>query len=113
MASEFAKSNVALDAAIAKCTSMEEIREVTKANLANSGVITRDQESLLYGVIVNPGARQMPQSDSPMPAQPQAAPTCSRVVYPHLNDRYELTGSSEAELDAQESRIRQMFGSQQ
>jgi hypothetical protein len=45
-------------------------------------------------------------------ARPAQEPTCFRVVYPHGNNRFEIYGTSEAQLDAQERQIRAMFGGQ-
>jgi hypothetical protein len=42
----------------------------------------------------------------------QSGGTHYRVIYPHQNDRYELTGFSEAELDEKERTIRAAFGGQ-
>jgi hypothetical protein len=42
-------------------------------------------------------------------AAPAAAPTCIRVIYPGGNDRFEITGTSEAELDQKESALRAMY----
>jgi hypothetical protein len=67
MSNEFAQSNAALDAAIAKCTNAEEIREITKAAMAASGVITRDVETQLYGVSLNPRQPE-PTPDTSLPA---------------------------------------------
>jgi hypothetical protein len=55
-----------------------------------------------------------PQADpAPRPVQsaPQPRQTTVRVVYPHLNTRVELLGSSEADLDEQEKKIREFYGS--
>jgi hypothetical protein len=42
-------------------------------------------------------------------AAPAAAPTCIRVIYPGGNDRFEITGTSEAELDQKEFALRAMY----
>jgi hypothetical protein len=44
----------------------------------------------------------------PLPA-PMTEAKCIRVIYPAGNSRFELYGVSEAELDAQEQRIRQLY----
>ena len=49
----------------------------------------------------------------PLPVSPIAAsgaqPTCIRVFYPGGNDRFEVWGASEAELDQKESALRAMY----
>ena len=45
---------------------------------------------------------------APVPVDP-AQETCTRVVYPHGNDRYQIYGASEAILDQKESALRRMF----
>ena len=49
MSSEWAPSNDALNAAISKCNSPEEIRELTKASLEAQGIISRNREDGNYG----------------------------------------------------------------
>lgn len=113
MSNEFSRSTPALDAAIAACNSPEDIRELSKASLESQGIISRNvREDGQYGARLTGWHPEQAAQVAFLPAQPQATPTCSRVIYPHLNDRYELTGSSEDELDAKESRIRQIFGGQ-
>jgi hypothetical protein len=107
--SEFLKSNKQLDEIISSATNFESLREVMKSQLQKDGVIARDAESLEYGSRLLPGSqRTEPTSSVPLPASPAPA-TCVRVVYPHLNERYEIHGASEAELDAREAKIRAMF----
>ena len=64
--SEWAPSNAELDAAIAKCNSPEEIRELTKASLASQGIISRDRQDGNYGARV----LRLPEqtSDTSLPA---------------------------------------------
>ena len=103
---QFMPSNPALDALISECTDPEQIRELTKAFMESSGIISRTRGE-------DWGARLLrhpePPPDVPLAATPAPVPTCSRVIYPHLNDRYEITGSSEMELDERERQIKAMF----
>ncbi len=48
----------------------------------------------------------------PVQSAPEPRPTHLRVVYPAGNTRVELLGSSEADLDAQEQRLREFYGRQ-
>jgi hypothetical protein len=45
-----------------------------------------------------------------LPARPEQEPTCYRVLYLHGNDRLEIYGVSEAELDQKENQLRSMYG---
>lgn len=48
---------------------------------------------------------------APTPPAPVEAPqTHVRVIYPSGNNRFELYGASEADLDEKERQIRQLFG---
>jgi hypothetical protein len=47
----------------------------------------------------------------PVQSTPEPRPTHLRVVYPAGNTRVEIFGSSEADLDAQEKRLREFYGS--
>ena len=55
-------------------------------------------------------------ASAPAPAKVQSASSnsadankCWRVIYPHGNDRYELNGATEEELDQKEAAIRAMY----
>ena len=69
MSNEWAPSNDALNAAISKCNSPEEIRELAKASLASQGIISRDREDGNYGARVlrqperTPDASSLPAAD--------------------------------------------------
>jgi hypothetical protein len=106
--SEFMKSNPALDALIAECTDPEKIRELTKAHLQEAGLISRERGED-YGVRL----LRQPESepDVSLPAN-TARETCMRVVYPSGQNRFEIYGASEQELDQKEQQIRNMFGGQ-
>jgi hypothetical protein len=47
----------------------------------------------------------------PVQSAPQPRATTMRVVYPSNNTRVELFGVSESDLDAQEKRLREFYGS--
>lgn len=53
--------------------------------------------------------RETQFAPQPSVPAPSANPTHSRVIYPFSNNRFELFGMSEAELDAQEDAIRKMY----
>jgi len=103
---EFLKSNPALDKIVNASTNVEMMREALKRELANTGIIARDPESLGYGIQRLPGQEPVPAP--PAAAQPPAEPTCMRVVYVG-NNRFEMYGVSETELDEKERQIRAMF----
>lgn len=111
MGNEFAKSNPAMDEAIGNCTNAEEIRELSKRLLESQGLIQRSRDDANYGARVI-GTQAEPTSASSLPVAPQLAATCIRFIYPSGNSRFELHGTSEADLDQQEARIRQMYGGQ-
>jgi len=43
----------------------------------------------------------------------QPAPTTMRVIFPHGNSRFEIYGTSEADLNEQESQIRALYSGRQ
>jgi hypothetical protein len=45
----------------------------------------------------------------PLPVQRAAEPTHMRVIYPSGNSRFEIYGTSDADLDVQEERIRGIY----
>jgi hypothetical protein len=111
MAENFASKNAdpKLEAAIRKATTPEEIRELVIGSGSRHGVLTRERDGSLtlndpsQYVAPAPVQPMMPQSDDP------ASFKCWRVIYPHANDRFELFGASEAELDEKEKTIRAMY----
>jgi hypothetical protein len=59
---------------------------------------------------VKAAARAGCQSEAPLSAAAAAAPDkYSRVVYPFKNERYEIFGASEKELDAKEQALRARY----
>ena len=96
----------ALERAIASCTSAEEIRELTHRYLQEHGVIQRERGG--ESIVEQAGGR-MPQRVASMPAS-SGLQTVSRFIYPHLNDRIEIFGGSEQELDEKEKAIRASYG---
>jgi hypothetical protein len=100
------KSNPALTAAIEGATNHEALKEAMLKTLAEQGIVVRDRTDA-FNTRLTPQPTQDPISvTAPLPA---AEPTCVRTIYPHLNDRYEIFGSSEAELDERERQIRSLF----
>jgi hypothetical protein len=108
-ADAFIKSTPQIDLLVNRATNFEEIRESVKSELERSRVVARDAHDPYNGRLL-----RTPELDSPAAAAPepvdQRPSTCYRVIYPHLNDRYELTGRSEEELDAKEAAIRHAIG---
>jgi hypothetical protein len=105
---EFIPSNAKLDAVINGADNFESLREQLKAQLAREGVISRDSESQGYGVKLLPGQRTEPTAQVAVSAN-QAQATCTRVIYPAGNNRFEIYGASEQELDERERQLRSMF----
>ncbi len=98
--------------AINNAQTPQELREAALNSMAASGLIvrTRDDE---FNYCLNPDAVERPASPvAPMPAPRSSShtPQHYRVIYPGGNDRYELAGDSEEELDVKEARIRAMYG---
>ena len=90
--SEFAKSNPAFDKAISESMDTHDVLEACRKFVA-------------------PAAEPEPSTALPAPSAPAQA-NCIRVIYPSGNARFEIYGVSEDDLDAQEKRIREMYGSQ-
>jgi hypothetical protein len=97
-----------IDELFRNCRNVEDVRELAKRGLENSGVISRsrDGETILNDT---PGAPP-PFSPPSTASAPQNVGRFSRVIYPHGNDRYELFGDSVGELDVKEARIRRLYG---
>lgn len=98
-----AKSNKELDEACASSRTNAELREKLLEVMARQGTIVRDptDPTNVQGVAAPPAPA--------LPAEGQATATHFRVIYPHLNDRFEITGSSEAALDERERQIRALY----
>jgi hypothetical protein len=96
--------------AINSCTDPSSLREVAINSMAEAGLIVRTRgDDLNYRV--NPDAVERPVPILP-DARPAQEPTCLRVLYLHGNDRLEIYGLSEAELDQKERQLRAMYGGQ-
>jgi hypothetical protein len=90
--SEFLRSNPRLDKIVTDSTNFEEMRARMKAEIAGQPIVE-------------------PAPEAPAPAATvNTCHTHSRIIYPHGNDRFELTGFSDAELDDKERRIRAALG---
>ena len=108
--SAFMKSTPQIEALVSSATNFEQVRESVKAELERSGVVARDATDPYAGRLL----RQV-ELDSPpaaVGAEPvnQGPTTHYRVFYPRDNDRFEVTGRSEAELDQKEDAIRRAIG---
>jgi hypothetical protein len=106
MSDAFLKSNQQLDKAVQESESFESMRERMKTVMESQGVITRTREEGQYGAHLTGRHASLPV---PAAAQAREDFKYSRVIYPHQNDRFEISGASEAELDAREAQIRAMF----
>jgi hypothetical protein len=89
--SEFAKSNPAFDKKIAESNDVQDVLEACRTFVAPA---------------------TQPEPSPSLPAAPQQDAKLFRVIYPFGNSRFEIYGVSEADLDQQEKRIREMYGQQ-
>jgi hypothetical protein len=108
MSNEFMKSSAAVETAVNKATSHEELRESMLAVLAQQGAVARTRDEGVR-VIPQPEVFVPSASLADHPAEHANTARFYRVIYPHDNDRFELTGNSEAELDERERQIRAMY----
>lgn len=84
------------------CDNYEKLRMVLKDSLVEKGVLARTVDGNYVpqeNIVVAP----------PQPAPSAAAATHFRWVYPHGNDRFEIFGSSEQELNEKEAAIRALY----
>jgi hypothetical protein len=101
-------SNRQTDELYRNCRTAEDVREVARQQLEAQGIISRDRGG---DVVVNSGEPLIrPVTAVPVPARNIGK--FSRVIYPGGNDRYELFGDSEQELDTKEARLRSAYGPQ-
>jgi len=101
--SEF-KSNPQLDEAINGAMTPSDLREKMLQTLAAQGTVVRSRDDQFNNRLV---IRQPePQPAVALPANPA---TCVRTIYPAGNNRFEIYGASEQELDEKERQIRAMF----
>jgi hypothetical protein len=96
--------------AINSATTPSDLREMMLQSMAKAGIIVRTQQNEF-------DIRRQPESVAPpaVSSLPAARPTpepCFRVVYPHGNDRYEIYGATEEELNQKEAALRAMYGGQ-
>jgi len=91
--SEFPKSNAAFDKKINESRDVLDVLEACRTFVAP--------------------AQPEPAPASPAASAPPAPANYIRVIYPSGNARFELYGVSEDDLDTQEQRIREMYGSSQ
>ena len=111
MSDIFLRSDAALDAAISECTDPERIRELTKAHLAATGIISRERGND-YGARVI--GSQPSESASPRLEERDTRPiNAERILYLSGNSRIVITSADgESALDAMEARLRASLGSQ-
>jgi hypothetical protein len=108
MADNFtSKSSPNLDRLVSSAQTVEDVRELCKADLERRGVIVREANG--YGAELVPEAQ--PAKAPALPATSRlGVGNATRVIYPAGNFRFELYGDSEQELDEIESRIRRALG---
>jgi hypothetical protein len=101
----FSEPNPTLDKIVRESVTFDALKDALhKAQ----GMVSEEE------TIVNSGYRPAPtESVAPLSAPKVAAsdamPTCIRVIYPGGNDRFEICGMSESELDQKESALRAMY----
>ncbi len=107
--SDTIKSTDAIDKKVMGSTNFEQLRESLLQELEKQGTIQRDRTDA-YGVrVVGPVETDAPlQTDAPLPAGVDHN-RVFRVVYPSGNNRFEIYGANDAELDERERQIRAMF----
>ena len=101
----FSEPNPNLDRVVRESDSFDAM----KAALHQAQGMVSEEET-----IVNSGYRPTPTESvtpfsGPKIAASGAMPTCIRVIYPGGNDRFEICGMSEAELDQKEAALRAMY----
>jgi hypothetical protein len=104
--------NPELENAISQARTSGELRELMLQELARQGQIVRTRDEF----DIRQGPRAGAPEAQPAPSLPAALPIaepCFRVVYPHRNDRYEIYGATEEELNQKEAALRAMYGGQQ
>lgn len=99
------KPNPTLDKVVRESATFDEMKDSMHRSL---GMVSEEE------TIVNSGYRAAPADQTaPLPVPKVVAsgamPTCIRVIYPGGNDRFEICGMSEAELDQKESALRAMY----
>ena len=114
MAEDFTSNirNCELESVISRAHTSAELRESMLQELTRQGQIVRTREDE-FDIRRGPraGAPEAQPAPSLSVARPQS-PTCFRVIYPSGNNRFELYGASEAELDLREQQIKAMFSGQ-
>jgi hypothetical protein len=89
--------------------STPKIDDLVEAYTTGQGADFERLKEALKGHMADANPPVSPALRVALPAN-QQAPTHYRVIYPHLNDRVTLYGSSEQELDEKERHLREMYG---
>ena len=92
--SEFMKSSPAFNRAVMASNNPSDIAELARHYVEGTDPRALEPE---------PSAA-LPTTSTPAPAN------CMRIFYPSGNSRFEIYGVSEADLDEQEKRIREIYG---
>ena len=102
------RGNKQLEDALSTATTNDELRQTLINTLISQGQVVHLRDSEYNNHLI------MGQPSEPQPAVVMSAnrppDTCIRVVYPGGNTRCEIYGTSEEALDAQETKLRAMFG---
>jgi hypothetical protein len=106
MSSNLPKSSPAVDEAVSTAVTHEQLRENLINGMVAEGCViqTRDSDHNRKLII-----RQTEPQPTPAVALPATPATCVRTIYPAGNNRFEIYGTSEAELDEKERQIRSLF----
>ena len=103
MSQDFTAPNKSLESAIAAAQSPQQVAEVLRLHQEKSGTPQWDNRYEMP-----PASVAAPMPAVAPPSEP-ARQNCVRYLY-FGNSRFELWASSEGELDAQEQKIRSLYG---
>jgi hypothetical protein len=104
MSDIFLQSNKRIDEAVQSATDHASLRENMLLALEQSGSVVRPDP---FNVRLAHG--QQPDQPAVVTPVSPAQETHSRIFYPRGNDRFEIWGGSEEELNAKEAKIRGML----
>jgi hypothetical protein len=101
------------DKAMREATSSSDLREEMDRLLARQGVITRGQSGVFDSTSAAERSTQPSSPDAATFSAPAGMARCYRVIYPSGNNRFELYGNTEQELDDQETKTRATYPTKQ
>ena len=106
MSTDFTATNKSLESAIAAAQSPQQVAELLRLHQEKSGTPQWDNRGTYW-------PQTLPEAKAPVQesaAEPSGTGKCVRVFYPGGNAKFEIYGASESELDAQEQKIRSLYG---